>query len=328
MGVQYRIDPSLSIPIYQQLVDRIRAAIKQGELTAGEQLPTVQDMAGQLGIARGTIKRAYDELERDGLVEKIQGSGTFVRYQPSESGNRMEQAMSAIDVLLTQLEAMGLSMAEIGIFVNLKLRERADRVPNLKVAIVECNMENLSQLSEQLRQIEGIELFSYLLQTVEAYPYKLGEEMDLIVTTAEHVTFLSGIVPNQKKIARIALRLSPQCVAPIVKLHAGDSVGILSCSQRFGQLLYDACQTYGDHVNVEAPQLFSDELDYTTFFEGKSAVLVPEEFERYISDQTMRKLQQLSASDKLIRCAYEMDEGSSLYLQEKIGRLREKQRIS
>ena len=173
---------------------------------------------------------------------------------------------------------MGLSMSEIGIFVSLKLRERAERVPNLKVAIVECNMENLSQLSEQLRQIEGIELYSYLLQTVEAYPYKLGEEMDLIVTTAEHVTFLSGIVPERKKIARIALRLSPQCVAPIVKLHPGDTVGILSCSQRFGQLLYEACETYGEHVTVETPQLFSEELDYEAFFRDKTAVLVPDEF--------------------------------------------------
>ena len=328
MSVRFQIDPNLNIPIYQQLVDAIRAAIKQGNLSAGEQLPTVQEMATQLGIARGTIKRAYDELERAGLVEKIQGSGTFVRYQPAESGSRMEQAMAAIDGLLDQLESMGLPMSEIGIFVNLKLRERAERVPDLKVAIVECNMENLSQLSEQLRQIEGIELYSYLLQTIEEYPYKLGEEMDLIVTTAEHVAFLSGIVPERKKIARIALRLSPQCVAPIVKLHAGETVGILSCSQRFGQLLYEACETYAEHVNVVPPQLFSEELDYAAFFRGKTAVLVPEEFERYISDETSRLLQQMDLSRKLIRCSYEMDEGSYLYLQEKIGRLREKKTIS
>lgn len=327
MSIQFQIEPELSIPIYQQLVDVIRSSIKQGKLTAGEQLPTVQELAANLGIARGTIKRAYDELERAGLVEKIQGSGTFVRYQPAESGSRMEQAMAAIDGMLDQLEQMGLSMSEIGIFVNLKLRERAERVPDLKVAVVECNMENLSQLSEQLRQIEGIELYSYLLQTIEEYPYKLGEEMNLIVTTAEHVAFLTQIVPERKKIARIALRLSPQCVAPIVKLHAGDTVGILSCSQRFGQLLYEACQMYAEHVQVTPPQLFSEDLDYAAFFKGKKAVLVPEEFERYISDETSRLLQQMNLPRKLIRCSYEMDEGSGLYLQEKIGRLREKKTI-
>lgn len=327
MLMRYHIDSDLNIPIYQQLVDKIRASIKQGELSAGEQLPTVQEMASRLGIAKGTIKRAYDELEREGLVEKIQGSGTFVRYQPREPGSCTEQALESIDNLLDHLVGLGLSVSEIGMFLSMKLREREERVPNLKVAVVECNMENLSQLSEQLRQIDGIELFSYLVQAVETYPYKLGEEMDLVVTTAEHVAFLSGIIPERKKIARIALRLSPQCIAPIVKLHAGDSVGILSCSQRFGQLLYEACETYGEHVYVDRPQLFSEVCDYSTFFRHKTAVLVPEEFERYISDETLQLLQQVDYADKLIRCSYEMDEGSDLYLQEKIGRLREKKSI-
>ena len=327
MLMRYHIDPELNIPIYQQLVDKIRSAIKKGDLSVGMQLPTVQEMAAQLSIARGTIKRAYDELEREGLIEKIQGSGTFVRYQPSESGSRMDRAMESIDGLFDHLESLGLSMSEISIYVSLKLRERAEQTQNLKVAVVECNMENLSQLSEQLRQIEGIEPYSYLLQTVESYPYKLGEEMDLIVTTAEHVSFLSGIVPDRKKIARIALRLSTQCIAPIVKLQAGSSVGILSCSQRFGQLLYEACETFGEHVHVDAPRLFSDEFDYEVFFSGKTAVLVPEEFERYIPDKTIRVLQRPEIMQKLIRCSYEMDEGSNLYLQEKIGRLREKMSI-
>ena len=327
MSVRYCIDPTLSIPIYQQLVDRTRVAIKQGELSAGEQLPTVQELSAQLGIARGTIKRAYDELERNGLVEKIQGSGTFIKYQPSESGDRMEQALSAIDGLLDQLESLDLSLAEIETLFRFRIKERSEQIPNLRVAIVECNMETLSQLSEQLRQTEGIELHSYLLHAVEAYPYKLDDEMDLIITTAEHVAFLSGIVSNRKKIAKIALRISPQCVAPIVKLPAGSSVGILSCSQRFGQLLYDACETYGEHVYVETPKLFSEQIDYKAFFQNHAAVLVPEEYERYVSDSAIRLLQQFDYADKIIRCSYEMDEGSNMYLQEKIARLRDKKKI-
>lgn len=328
MSVRFQIDSELNIPIYQQLVDAIRAAIKQGQLSAGQQLPTVQEMAGQLGIARGTIKRAYDELEHAGMIEKIQGSGTFVKYQPSEAGDRAALAMVRVDEMIDQLENIGLSVSEIGLLVSMRLRERADLASNLKIAIVECNMENLTQLSEQLRQVEGIELHAYLLQEIESYPYNLGEEMDLIVTTAEHVSFLTEIVPDRKKIARIALRLSPQCVAPIVKLSPGSAVGILSCSQRFGQLLFDACETYGEHVSVGSPQLFSEAFDYKSFFEENNAVLVPEEYERYVSDRTLQMLQHLDCAKKLIRCSYVMDEGSNLYLQEKIGRLREKKTIA
>ena len=73
----YQINPELDVPIYQQLVDTIRAAVKKGILIPNQQLPTVSELYQKLGIARGTIKRAYDELERSGIVDKAQGRGTF-----------------------------------------------------------------------------------------------------------------------------------------------------------------------------------------------------------------------------------------------------------
>ena len=327
MPMEYHIDPSLSIPIYQQLVDHIRSAIKQGDLAAGEQLPTVQEMAARLAIARGTIKRAYDELERAGLVEKTQGSGTFVRYQPAESGSRMEQAMAHIDGLLDRLESMGLSMSEISIFVSLKLRERAEKAPNLKVAIVECNMENLSQLSEQLRQIEGIELFSYLLQTVEAYPYKLGEEMDLIVTTMTHADEVEQLVSAAKKIARVALQLQPRCVGRIVKLPDDYVVGILSGSLRYGDLLRQTCSSYADSTTILEPQLLGDPKGCQTLLDQADAILLPEGYEKYCSQADLEQLNRFEQDHPLLLCAYQIDEGSFMYLEDKIQRLQAKQRI-
>ena len=59
METVFQINQNLDIPIYQQLVDKIRAAVKTGALTTGCQLPTVQELSDRLGVARGTIKRAY-----------------------------------------------------------------------------------------------------------------------------------------------------------------------------------------------------------------------------------------------------------------------------
>ena len=88
MDTIYKINTQLDVPIYRQLVDSIQTAVKKGDLPAGYQLPTVQELTQMLCIARGTVKRAYDALERIGLVEKVQGRGTFVCYQPSNSGSR------------------------------------------------------------------------------------------------------------------------------------------------------------------------------------------------------------------------------------------------
>lgn len=321
----YKINPELDVPIYQQLVDTIRTAIKQGVLASGQQLPTVQEMTQELGIARGTIKRAYDELELAGLVEKAQGRGTFVRYQPANSGSRKEQAMAAIDAMLGQLEDMGLSAAEINIFLNLKLRERAEQESYVKVAVVECNPETLSQMSEQLRHIAGVDLYSYLLESVRQYPYKLGEDFDLVVTTSAHADYLESVLPIKKRIARVALRPSARCLSHIIKLRPGERLGIIGYSQRFGNLLHSTCQTYAEDVMLNQPVTAGSDAEVERYLQDKDAVLVPKSYEKYFGAQTVELLRNFDGA--LIDCYYEMDEGSVLFLEAKIKRLLEEKTI-
>ena len=327
MEQYFQVDHQLDIPIYRQLVDKIRTAVKKGDLSSGQQLPTVQDLADQLSVARGTIKRAYDELERLGLLEKIQGRGTFIRYQSSNSSSRKEQAMGAIDKLLDQLEEIGFSPMEISIFLTLKQRERAEKLSVLKVAIVEDSPENLPQISEQLREIKGIDLYSYLLDTIRQYPYQLDEEIDLVITTAEHAEFLQNILPERKKLLRIALRLSAETLSKVVKLQAGDNVGILSFSKGFGNLIYQSCCAYGGNVTLAQPQLFSAELDMDAFLADKNAVLVPRAYEKYCTENAVHTLQQFEKKGQMISCAYEMDEGSVLCIEEKLQQLRESKTV-
>ena len=319
----FHINPDLDIPIYRQLVDRIRAGVKKGTLVAGQQLPTVQEVSSTLGIARGTIKRVYDELEHLGILEKIQGRGTFICYQPANSGSRKEQAMAAIDELLDRLEEMGFSSMEIGIFLDLKQREREEDVSTVRVALVECNPENVSQMSEQLHSIKGIDLYSYLLSYIQQYPYKLDEEMDMVVTTAEHAEYLESILPDRRKLARVALRLSLDTLSGIVKLRGGENAGILCCSTRFCDLVFNACRNYTRNVSFQQPQLFGSDLDIDSFLKDKDAVLVPENYEKYCSQAVADKLSQFEKTAKLIRCSFEMDDGSFLYLEEKLRSLRE-----
>ena len=319
----FQINSQLDIPIYQQLVDTIRAAVKKGTLVAGQQLPTVQELSQQLSLARGTIKRAYDELERQGVLEKIQGRGTFVCYQPANSGSRKEQAMAAIDLMLDSLENMGFSSTEINIFLALKLRERSEDLSTVKVAVVECNPENVSRLADQLRSIKGIELYSYLLDTIREYPYKLDEDMDLVVTTAEHAPYLESVLADRQKLARVALRLSMDTLTRLMKLKSGETVGILCSSPRFGDLVYRSCRSYARHVAYCQPQTFQPALDIRAWISDKDAVLAPVGYEKYCTAEVAQVLQEAERTGKLVLCSYDMDEGSSLLLEEKLNRIRE-----
>jgi len=77
-----RIEASSAVPVYRQIVDQVTYQIAGGGLRAGERLPSVRDLARQLPANQNTVLKAYDLLERDGLISRRQGDGTFVQDAP------------------------------------------------------------------------------------------------------------------------------------------------------------------------------------------------------------------------------------------------------
>lgn len=81
---QLTIDLHSGVPVYRQLIDQVRGGIASGSLTAGDQLPTVRQLAVDLEINPNTVMRAYRELELGGLLETHQGTGTFIANKKLE----------------------------------------------------------------------------------------------------------------------------------------------------------------------------------------------------------------------------------------------------
>ncbi|MGI6588018.1 MAG: GntR family transcriptional regulator [Peptococcia bacterium] len=78
------ISNSSADPIYEQIVQQIKKEILMGELQEGEALPSIRSLAKELQISVITTKRAYTELEREGLIETVGGKGSFVAGQNKE----------------------------------------------------------------------------------------------------------------------------------------------------------------------------------------------------------------------------------------------------
>ena len=72
------ISNSSSIPIYEQIKNAIISQIMNNELTEDEALPSIRSLAQDIRISVMTIKKAYDELEKEGYIKSIQGKGTFI----------------------------------------------------------------------------------------------------------------------------------------------------------------------------------------------------------------------------------------------------------
>ena len=72
------INSSSMVPIYEQLMDQIKAQITAGELKENDILPSVRTLAKELRISALTVKKAYDNLEQEGYTVTVHGKGTYV----------------------------------------------------------------------------------------------------------------------------------------------------------------------------------------------------------------------------------------------------------
>ncbi|MBT9904066.1 MULTISPECIES: GntR family transcriptional regulator [Anaerostipes] len=78
------INISSLVPIYEQIIDQIKTMIRKGDLKQNDQLPSVRALSKELKISVLTVKKAYDELEREGFTVTVHGKGSYVTAANSE----------------------------------------------------------------------------------------------------------------------------------------------------------------------------------------------------------------------------------------------------
>lgn len=113
------IDPGSHVPPFEQLRTGLVEAMSTGELAPGQRLPTVRRLAEDLGIAPGTVARAYRELEASGVIETRGRNGTFVAFTGDPAH---QQAQHAAAVFAEQIRALRLDADEAMALVAAALR--------------------------------------------------------------------------------------------------------------------------------------------------------------------------------------------------------------
>src|ERR1700677_4145198 len=107
---RFRLDGSSGVPPYLQLVHQVRQSLLLGYLRAGDRLPTVKDVAGDLAINPNTVVKAYRQLEHEGLAGGRPGQGTFITATSSPALPEAQQALRApLEEWLRAAEEAGLS---------------------------------------------------------------------------------------------------------------------------------------------------------------------------------------------------------------------------
>ncbi|WP_341807728.1 GntR family transcriptional regulator [Labedella endophytica] len=114
------VDPTSGVAPFEQLRAQILEAVRTGGLASGTKLPTVRKLADDLGLAPGTVARAYRELERDEVIETRGRHGTFVAATGDPTQRQAQAAATAFadrarQLGLTPDDALGYARAALGL---------------------------------------------------------------------------------------------------------------------------------------------------------------------------------------------------------------------
>jgi GntR family transcriptional regulator len=113
--LRFDLDFRSTLPIYEQIVEQVRAWILKGRLKPGDQLPTVRQLALDLRVNLNTVARAYRILDEAGIISTQRGRGTYIWEQPSEAAMAQLRQKSLIEMArdyLAEAARLGFSPQE------------------------------------------------------------------------------------------------------------------------------------------------------------------------------------------------------------------------
>ena len=110
-----RVDPQSAEPLFEQVVFAVKAAVARGTAKAGDQLPSVRELARELAINPNTVVRAYEVLERDGVLVRRQGAGCFLTGGGRDlaAGERRRQLQELLRRTATAAFHLGFTAADV-----------------------------------------------------------------------------------------------------------------------------------------------------------------------------------------------------------------------
>jgi DNA-binding transcriptional regulator YhcF (GntR family) len=217
--VEWSINRQNKIPYYLQLKDLIRYQISTGTLRYKQQLPTVHGLAKQIGINFETVRKAYKELESEGLVATKRGVGTYVSgsavsKQLTRIVDSKPEAVESIRTSIRESLQTGATPAAIKQMIDEVHSELVRENNSWFVSFAECNWFQAREVSEVLKGVLGLDVRPILLKDLRNEIEKHGEHdrrMSAVITTGFHIDEVRRTIGDRPvEIEFVITNMSPE----------------------------------------------------------------------------------------------------------------------
>ena len=244
---RFFIERTSKVPIYLQLRDQVKYFIATGALASHEQLPPVKSLAEKLGINFLTVRKAYQELESEGLIRIRHGEGTFVAIShnkadlaskdPSDIRNELRKSF---DEVISHYESLGLVATDAIECVEELLESLQRRSTQPTVVFTECNQHQITEISALLEAELNMGVTAVLTDRLgETLPGLIAQGRRVnVITTGFHVTEVRGAVGDLPiEVSVLITNLNPETRRKLESIGEKGKFSFI-CRDRESTLMY------------------------------------------------------------------------------------------
>lgn len=303
------IDRSSNVSVKDQLVEQLRFYIASGRYKVNEDLPATRRLADQLGISFHTVRKAYQQLVGEGILESRKGRGYRVTARtPLSNEERLERGADIVQKSLLQLVGLGLEEGEIEYLVQEQLTVLNLDAQDLKLVFVAPYLEMAEQCVTQIGNL--------LQKSVDAATLRqlaLIRDADLIFCPTPLVRQLNESLPRIDTMGT-TVYLTPNTLDRIARLLSHETLGLITYHANTIPLLmaeiqhqtgYDG-QIFGASLEEGAKHLhqFIDQVDLIVYTPASRRRVLPftkqgkphHMISHVVSEQSLEMIQRLVPS--------------------------------
>jgi GntR family transcriptional regulator len=278
-----KVDQSSPLPINIQLKEQIKWLIITNDIKPRDMLPPVNQLAEQLNVNRNTINFVYSHLRDEGIVLMQKGRGTQVAEGTKINElKKKEPLFSFVEQTIKKAVEMGFHPEDTAkaCFTYVQLFSNPT-IKHPRILFVECREHDYHFYKKEIEHYTGAEIESLFLEDIHSYGSQLEEvlrNVDLIVTTLNHVDEVRGLIDNQKVVLTIGATADISVLLEIAKLEANSKVGFVCLGKKGGQWMAQRVKDAGiQHIvnmaeGINDKQNLNDLLSQADYIYASSAV--------------------------------------------------------